>query len=72
MIKLQKIVLQLIEFYQKKVSPGMGAHCRFRPTCSQYAYEAISRYGLIKGGIKSLWRVMRCNPLFKGGYDPVK
>ncbi|QOR34105.1 membrane protein insertion efficiency factor YidD [Clostridium sp. 'deep sea'] len=69
---MQKIILQLIKFYQKKVSPSMGAHCRFRPTCSQYAYEAISRFGLIKGGIKALWRVMRCNPLFKGGYDPVK
>lgn len=48
-----------------------GAHCRFLPTCSQYAYEAISRYGVLKGGALSLWRILRCNPFGKGGYDPV-
>ena len=68
---IRKPLLLLIRFYQRVISPMTGAHCRFLPTCSQYAYEAISRYGVLKGGALSLWRILRCNPFGKGGYDPV-
>ena len=49
-----------------------GATCRFRPTCSEYSYDAIKKYGVIKGGLKSIWRILRCNPFGKGGYDPLR
>ena len=79
MIKIKKIVLGFIKLYQKTISFDHGifsclfpyGFCRFYPTCSEYSYQAIERYGLIKGGLKSLWRILRCNPLNKGGYDPV-
>jgi len=64
-------VLAVLRFYKKRVSPGLPPSCRFQPTCSEYAYEAIEKYGIIKGGRLSLWRVLRCNPLAKGGWDPV-
>ncbi len=72
MNRLRKILLQLIHFYQKEISPMKGATCRFRPTCSEYSYEAIKKYGVLKGGLKSIWRILRCNPFGKGGYDPLK
>lgn len=49
-----------------------GGYCRFHPTCSQYGYEAVEKYGVFKGGSKAIWRVLRCNPFSKGGNDPVK
>jgi uncharacterized protein len=69
-----------IRFYQKTLSFDHGpmrffkpyGHCRFQPTCSEYAVKAIERYGFLKGGLKAMWRVLRCNPWSKGGYDPVK
>jgi putative membrane protein insertion efficiency factor len=64
--------LALIRFYQKWISPLLGANCRFRPTCSQYAYEAIQKYGFLRGMCKGLWRILRCNPFSKGGDDPVR
>jgi putative membrane protein insertion efficiency factor len=64
-------VLAVLRFYKMRVSPGLPPSCRFQPTCSEYAYEAIEKYGIIKGGRLSLWRVLRCNPLAKGGWDPV-
>ena len=75
---LKIIVLRLIRFYQKTFSPDHSAfsffyplgYCRFKPTCSEYAYQAIEKYGLIRGGFKSIWRILRCNPFSKGGYDP--
>lgn len=48
------------------------ARCKYVPTCSQYALEAIEKYGVVKGSIMSIWRILRCNPLSKGGFDPVK
>lgn len=50
----------------------LGANCRFTPTCSQYARQAIARHGLMLGGVKACWRVLRCNPFSQGGYDPVE
>ncbi|MGI5874322.1 MAG: membrane protein insertion efficiency factor YidD [Bacillota bacterium] len=67
----RKILLGLIRFYQLAISPLFPPSCRFTPTCSQYAIEAISKYGVLKGGRKAIWRVLRCNPWCKGGYDPV-
>jgi putative membrane protein insertion efficiency factor len=69
---MKKILLLLIKFYRKFISPLTGPHCRFYPTCSQYALEAISKYGAIKGGWMSIKRICRCNPWNPGGYDPVK
>ena len=77
---IQYVVLGLIRIYQKTISFDHGwlsqlypgGYCRFRPTCSDYAYQAISKYGVIKGGIMAAWRITRCNPFNKGGWDPVK
>ena len=69
---MKKIFLFLIRFYQKNISPLTPPSCRFRPTCSQYAYEAIQKYGAFKGGLLALWRLLRCNPFNKSNpYDPV-
>ena len=65
-------MLALIRFYQRAISPGRSACCRFRPTCSAYAYEAITKYGALKGGWLAFKRLLRCNPFYKGDpYDPV-
>ncbi|MFZ9736651.1 MAG: membrane protein insertion efficiency factor YidD [Prochlorotrichaceae cyanobacterium] len=63
--------LKLIEFYRRWISPLLPPACRYHPTCSQYAWEAIDRFGVWSGGWLALLRILRCNPLFPGGYDPV-
>lgn len=69
---MKKIFLALIRFYQRSISPLSPPRCRFMPTCSQYAYEAITKYGALKGGWLALRRLLRCNPFYKGNfYDPV-
>jgi putative membrane protein insertion efficiency factor len=68
----RKLLLAIIVFYRKYLSPLKGLpSCRFYPTCSEYAFEAISKHGVLKGLLLSIWRVLRCNPFNKGGYDPV-
>jgi putative membrane protein insertion efficiency factor len=67
----QRIVLALIRFYQRFLSPLLGSNCRFYPTCSSYTYEAIAKYGVIKGGWMGLRRIGRCHPWNAGGFDPV-
>ena len=67
----QKLFLLMIRFYQAAISPHLGKNCRFTPTCSQYALEAIEKYGALKGGWLAFRRILRCNPFHKGGYDPV-
>ncbi|HEY4695901.1 MAG TPA: membrane protein insertion efficiency factor YidD [Candidatus Hydromicrobium sp.] len=69
---MKKILIFLIKFYKKYISPVLPDSCRFYPTCSEYAMGAINKYGVLKGSIKSIYRILRCNPLNKGGYDPVK
>lgn len=61
----------LIRLYQRYVSPLLGDRCRFYPSCSQYAIEALEGHGLIRGGALAVWRLLRCQPLCRGGYDPV-
>lgn len=63
--------LALIRFYQCAISPHLGANCRFRPTCSAYAAEAIQKYGALKGSYLAAKRILRCHPFHPGGYDPV-
>ena len=65
------VVLAPIRFYQRVVSPGLPARCRYHPTCSAYAVQAIQRYGILRGSLLAAWRVLRCNPFSHGGYDPV-
>ena len=69
---MKGVFLFLIRFYQRWISPYLPRRCRFIPTCSQYALEAISKYGAAKGGWLALKRLLRCNPFYRGNfYDPV-
>jgi len=69
---MKKFVILILRFYKKFISPALPDSCRFYPTCSEYAATAVGKYGVLKGSIKSIYRIMRCNPFNKGGYDPVK
>nr|WP_315860391.1 membrane protein insertion efficiency factor YidD [Novipirellula aureliae] len=64
------LVVAMIRFYQTAISPMLGPSCRFTPTCSQYAKEAIERYGILRGGYRATRRLLRCHPFHPGGYDP--
>lgn len=74
------LAVKILTIYQKTLSRDYGVFkflspygfCRFYPTCSNYAIQAITRYGLFKGGVKACWRVLRCNPFNAGGHDPIK
>lgn len=76
----RRLIVGMIKVYQKTVSFDHGflkifyphGFCRFSPSCSEYGAQAITKYGIIKGGLMASWRVLRCNPWSKGGYDPVK
>jgi len=76
----RRFAVGVIRIYQKTLSPDHGplsrhlpyGVCRFRPTCSEYGATAISRYGLLRGGLMTAWRILRCNPWSAGGHDPVK
>lgn len=67
----KRALLWMIRFYRSAISPMHPPCCRFIPTCSQYALEAVEKYGALKGGYLALRRILRCHPLHKGGYDPV-
>ena len=77
---IKLFVIKIIKIYQKTISLDHGffkflhpyGYCRFKPTCSEYAISSIEKYGIIKGGIKAIWRILRCNPWNKGGWDPLK
>ena len=69
---MKKFVILILRFYKKFISPALPDSCRFYPTCSEYAATAVGKYGVLKGSIKSIYRIIRCNPFNKGGYDPVK
>ena len=68
---MKRILIALIRFYQKYLSPLKRTCCPYVPTCSQYGLEAIEKYGALKGGWMAFRRILRCNPFHKGGYDPV-
>ena len=68
---MKRLLLAMIRFYRRYISPNQPPCCRYIPTCSQYAIEAIEKYGAIKGGWLAFRRILRCNPFHKGGYDPV-
>ena len=75
MIKISQILtypfILIIKFYQSYISPIIGPNCRYTPTCSEYSINSLKKHGLIKGLYLSIKRILKCNPLFKGGYDPV-
>ncbi|ADO45751.1 protein of unknown function DUF37 [Hydrogenobacter thermophilus TK-6] len=66
---MRKICVMIIRLWQRLVSPLYPPSCRYYPTCSEYAILSIEKYGVVKGGLKALWRVLRCHPLSKGGVD---
>lgn len=68
---MKKILITLIKLYKKYISPIKGTKCPYYPSCSEYGLEAIEKYGIFKGSLLALYRIIRCNPFSKGGYDPV-
>ena len=68
---MKRILLAMLRFYKRSISPLLPNACRFTPTCSEYAMEAIQKHGALKGTGLAIWRVLRCIPFSKGGYDPV-
>ena len=72
---MKKILICLINWYQKHISVWLeskNVKCKYYPTCSEYTKQAIEKYGAFKGSLKGVWRILRCNPFSKGGYDPLK
>ena len=70
-LRPRRLLIALVRFYQKHISSHTMPCCRFTPTCSAYAIEALERHGALLGTGLAVWRILRCNPLFPGGYDPV-
>ena len=70
-IAMKKLLIYIILFYRKYISPMKSTKCPYFPTCSEYGLEAVQKYGALNGGCLALWRIIRCNPFSKGGYDPV-
>jgi len=68
---MKKFLIAAVKFYRKSISPARPPCCRFSPTCSEYALEALEKYGALKGSWLALRRLLKCNPFHKGGYDPV-
>jgi putative membrane protein insertion efficiency factor len=68
---MKRIIVALLRGYQRVLSPLLGPACRYVPSCSEYAIEAVERQGALLGGAKAAWRLLRCHPFARGGYDPV-
>jgi len=68
---MKRVLIFLVRFYRKNISPQFSPKCRFLPTCSAYALEALEKYGALKGGWLALRRLLKCHPFHKGGFDPV-
>lgn len=71
MSALRRVATAPIRFYQRFISPGLPRRCKYEPTCSRYATQAIEQYGILRGLVLAGWRLLRCNPWSHGGYDPV-
>ena len=69
---MKKLIITLLKIYQKYISPLKGPRCRFYPSCSMYALEAVNKYGALKGCFLAFKRIIKCHPFHSGGYDPVK
>lgn len=67
----KRLLIGLFRLYQRAKPAGMRGSCKYIPTCSNYGIEAVERFGAVRGGLLALWRILRCNPFSKGGYDPV-
>lgn len=67
----KRLLLWLIRIYREGISPFIRPTCRFTPSCSRYAYDAIERFGAVKGGVLAIKRLLKCHPFYPGGYDPV-
>nr|WP_197714769.1 membrane protein insertion efficiency factor YidD [Maliibacterium massiliense] len=68
---IKRALLGMLRFYRRRISPAMGPHCRFTPTCSEYAMQALEKYGAGKGSYLALRRILKCHPFHPGGYDPL-
>jgi uncharacterized protein len=68
---MRRVLLGFIRYYQRAVSPGLPAACKFQPSCSRYAYEAIDRFGALRGSVMAARRLLRCMPWSAGGFDPI-
>ncbi len=68
---MKRFVLALIGLYQRFISPGIPRRCKYEPTCSRYAAQAVREFGILRGAPLAVWRVLRCNPFSHGGFDPV-
>lgn len=68
---IKKFLINLIKFYRKYISPRKTTKCPYYPSCSEYGLQAVEKYGALKGGALAAYRILRCNPFSKGGYDPV-
>lgn len=69
---MKRFLLALIAAYQRRISPALPRRCRYEPTCSAYAAQAIGRFGVARGSLLAGWRLLRCNPFSHGGFDPVR
>jgi putative membrane protein insertion efficiency factor len=69
---MRTVCVTLIRAYRLLISPWLGPACRFEPTCSDYACQAFNRFGVVKGGGMTIWRLLRCHPFHPGGYDPLR
>ncbi|MBN2216879.1 MAG: membrane protein insertion efficiency factor YidD [Pirellulales bacterium] len=65
-----RFLIGVVRFYQTLISPMLGQHCRFQPTCSEYFILAVRKYGVFRGALRGVWRICRCHPWSRGGYDP--
>ena len=68
---MKRLLLALIAAYGRRISPSLPRRCRYEPTCSAYAAQAVRRFGVVRGGALAAWRLLRCNPFSHGGFDPV-
>jgi putative membrane protein insertion efficiency factor len=72
MSSVRRLAVAPIRLYQTLISPALGQRCKYYPSCSEYAAQAISRFGILRGLVLAVWRLLRCNPLSNGGFDPVE